>query len=104
LKSQLKLEHNPLDADVDMSRFPSAAHLASWVVGLCPGNNESAGRHRSGKTRKGSTELPAVLTESTWAAARTSTYVSAQFRRFFTADSVRKEDGKRRSPPPTLSS
>ena len=66
---------------VDMTRFPTAAHLASWA-GLCPGNNESAGRHRSGKTRKGNTELCAVLTECAWAAGRTSTYVGAQFRRF----------------------
>jgi transposase len=66
---------------VDMTRFPTAAHLASWA-GLCPGNNESAGKHRSGRTRKGNTELCALLTEAAWAAARTSTYVGAQFRRF----------------------
>jgi transposase len=66
---------------VEMARFPSAGHLASWA-GLCPGNNESAGRHRSGKTRKGNTELCAVLTECAWAAGRTSTYVGAQFHRF----------------------
>jgi len=66
---------------VDMSRFPTAAHLASWA-GLCPGNNESAGRHRSGKTRKGNTELCQILTECAWSAGRTSTYVGAQFRRF----------------------
>ncbi|MDQ3887264.1 MAG: IS110 family transposase [Actinomycetota bacterium] len=66
---------------IDMSRFPTAAHLASWA-GLCPGNNESAGKHRCGKTRKGSKELCAVLTECAWAAGRTSSYVGAQFRRF----------------------
>lgn len=66
---------------VDMTRFPTAAHLASWA-GLCPGNNESAGKHRSGRTRKGNTELRTLLTESAWAAARTSTYVGAGFHRF----------------------
>jgi transposase len=66
---------------VDMTRFPTAAHLASWA-GLCPGNNESAGKHRSGRTRKGSVELCAVLCECAWSAGRTNTYVGAQFRRF----------------------
>ncbi|MGH3923312.1 MAG: transposase [Gammaproteobacteria bacterium] len=66
---------------VEMSRFPTAAHLASWA-GLCPGNNESAGRHRSGKTRKGNKELRQILTECAWSAGRTSTYLGAQFRRF----------------------
>jgi len=64
-----------------MSRFPTAAHLASWA-GLCPGNNESAGWHRSGTTRKGNKELCQVLTECAWAAGRTSTYLGTQFRRF----------------------
>lgn len=66
---------------VDMTRFPTAAHLASWA-GLCPGNNESAGRHRSGRTRKGNAHLCAMLAECAWAANRTNSYVGAQFRRF----------------------
>ena len=66
---------------IDMTRFPTAAHLASWA-GLCPGNNESAGKHRSGMSRKGNNELRAILTECAWAAARTNTYLGAQFHRF----------------------
>jgi transposase len=65
---------------VDMSRFPTAAHLASWA-GLCPGNNESAGKHKSGRTRKGNGEIRDILVEAAWSAGRTSTYVGARFRR-----------------------
>ena len=66
---------------VDMSRFPSAAHLASWA-GMCPGNDESAGKHRSGKTRKGSKWLRSALTEAAHAAARTKgSYLSAHYAR-----------------------
>jgi transposase len=65
----------------DMSRFPSSGHLASWA-GMCPGNNESAGKHFSGKTRKGSKWLRTALVESAEAAARTKgTYLAAQYAR-----------------------
>jgi transposase len=64
---------------VDMSRFPTAAHLASWT-GLCPGNNESAGKRRTGRTTRGSVWLRDVMTQGAWAAARTKdNYLSAQF-------------------------
>jgi transposase len=65
----------------DMSRFPSAAHLASWA-GMCPGNNESGGKRRRGKTRKGSPWLRALLVQAAHAAARKKdTYLAAQYRR-----------------------
>ena len=49
----------------DMSRFPSASKLASWV-GICPGNNESAGKRNSGKTRKGNPWVRRILVECAW--------------------------------------
>jgi len=65
----------------DMTRFASQQQLASWA-GMCPGNNESAGKHFSGKTRKGSRWLRTALVESAQVAARTKgTYFSAQYAR-----------------------
>ncbi len=65
----------------DMAVFPSAAHLASWAA-ICPGNDESAGKRRTGKTAKGNRWLRRALTEAAWAASHTkNTYLSAQYRR-----------------------
>ncbi len=65
----------------DMTAFPSAKHLASWA-GVCPGNDESAGKRRSGRTRKGSKWLRANLIEAATAASRTKdTYLQAQYQR-----------------------
>ena len=66
---------------VDMNQFPSAAHLASWAK-VSPGNNESAGKRKSGRTGKGNPWLKSALVEGAHAAARTKdTYLSAQYRR-----------------------
>jgi transposase len=65
----------------DLRRFPTAHHLASWA-GMCPGNHESAGKRRSGKTRRGSPWLRWALIEVAQAAGRSKdTYVGAQYRR-----------------------
>jgi transposase len=64
-----------------MSRFPTAGHLASWS-GMCPGNNESAGKRKSGKTRKGNKWLRMAMIEAGQAAARTTdTALSTRHRR-----------------------
>ena len=66
---------------VDMSRFPTAGHLISWA-GLCPRNDESAGKRRSTRLRKGAPWLKATLTQAAWSAARAkSGYLRAQFLR-----------------------
>ncbi len=66
---------------IDMDRFPSAKHLASWA-GMCPGNNESAGKRRSGRTTKGNRKLRSALVEAAHAASRTkNTYLSAKYGR-----------------------
>lgn len=63
----------------DMGRFASDRHAASWA-GICPGNNESAGKRRSGKTRKANPYLRTALVEAANAAARTkNTYLRAQY-------------------------
>jgi transposase len=65
---------------VDMSAFPSHRHCASWA-GQCSGNDESAGRRRSGKTRNGSKWLDIALEEAAMAAITKDGYLAAQYRR-----------------------
>jgi transposase len=65
----------------DMGQFPTAGHLASWA-GVCPGNDESAGKRRSGQATKGNRWLRQAVVQSAWAAARSKdTYLSAHYRR-----------------------
>jgi transposase len=66
---------------VDMSRFPTAGHLISWA-GLCPRNDESAGKRRSTRLRQGAPWLKTTLVQAAWAAARCKQgYLPAQFLR-----------------------
>ena len=66
---------------IDMSRFPSAAHLCSWA-GICPGNYQSAGRQKHGKTTKGNKALKTILTQCAKSAKTVkSSYFSAQYQR-----------------------
>jgi transposase len=66
---------------VNMDQFPSPQQLASWV-GLCPGNNERAGKRKSGQTRYGAPWLKRALCQAAWAASHThNTYFSQQYRR-----------------------
>jgi transposase len=69
------------EVGVDMTPFESAERLAAWA-GMCPGNHEGAGKHKSGKTRKGSPWLRRALTQAAHGAARTKNkYLSAQYHR-----------------------
>jgi transposase len=63
----------------DMSRFPTAGHLVAWT-GLCPGHNESAGKRKSSRLRKGAPWLKTMLVQCAWAAKRKKdSYYRAQF-------------------------
>jgi transposase len=64
---------------IDMTRFATPGHLASWA-GLCPGNNESAGKHRATTTRSGNPWLTSALVEAAWSASRTKgCYLGVRF-------------------------
>jgi len=75
---------------IDMSRFATDAHLISWAC-LCPRSDESAGKRRSNRIRKGSPWLKTTLVQCAWAAARTKgTYLQAQFHRIRSRRGVKK--------------
>jgi transposase len=74
----------------DMSRFPTAGHLVSWA-GLCPGSNESAGKRKSTRLRKGAPWLKSTLVQCAWAASRKKqSYPQAQFHRLRTRRGAKK--------------
>jgi transposase len=76
---------------VEMDRFPSDGHLASWA-GMCPGNNESGGKRKRGPTTKGSPYLRTALIEAAWAASHgKGTYWAAKYKR------LAKRLGKKRA-------
>jgi len=75
---------------INMHQFGSASQLAKWA-GICPGNNESAGKRLSGKTPKGNIWLRRVLCEAAWAASRTKdTYLAAQYKHFIVRKGKKK--------------
>jgi transposase len=77
----------------DMSRFPTAAHLISWA-GLCPRNDESAGKRRSVRMRKGAPWLKTTLVQCAWAASRKkASYLQAQFHRLRARRGAKKAIG-----------
>ena len=78
---QISAQQIVAEIGVDMSRFPTAAHLCNWA-GICPGNNESAGKRKSGRTNHANKTLKSTLVQCAQSAKRNkSSFFSAQYRR-----------------------
>lgn len=91
--SQLSAEVIVAEVGIDMGRFPTEGHLISWA-GLCPKNDESAGKRRSTRMRKGAPWLKTTLIQCAWAAARTKgSYLKAQFHRLRARRGAKKAIG-----------
>lgn len=74
----------------DMTRWPTPAHAASWA-GLCPGHHQSAGKHKSGRTRHGNRWIKRAFAQAGWAASRANdTYMQAHFRRLCSRRGAKK--------------
>jgi transposase len=88
--SQLSARVILSEIGLDMSRFETAGHLVSWA-GLCPRNDESAGKRRSTRLRKGAPWLKTILVQCGWAAMRTKgSYFQAQYHRLRSRRGARK--------------
>jgi len=78
---QTTIENVVVEIGLNMDQFPTAHHLASWA-GMCPGNEESAGKRKRNRTTQGNRWLRRALAEAAWAASHSSdTYLSAQYHR-----------------------
>ncbi len=91
--SELSARTIMAEIGTEMSRFPTDGHLISWA-GLCPPNDESAGKRRSSRMRKGAPWLKTTLIQCAWAAARKkASYIQAQFHRLRARRGAKKAIG-----------